>query len=786
MRLEQLVLYGPGDDDRIRFGPNLTLFGGLAAADRHELIETIIDALTGRLTNASVVYVDHEGRRVYADRTGATFASDGIAAPGPSDLLGKDPATVAELLTIGPVDLGLGRTESGEDLRRRLSEARATLEILHTEHVKLLEQAGQLEDWQAELVELDRRIETSDDDLSRWTWQEQRRDLDEMRTELNMHDSGMNGEADRTILASVEALRTAGANWADLAANCAQIAAELGPVPEVSADDLARVAATPASLPTSFSARMDAWRAAHDAFLAAQADAAAAADAPAAAEDPLVDEFARLDQAKLWSAHASVLEASSGYAEVNARPTIDDDLADETDRAIEAAHIEVVRAERKKERLARPGLIGSITLAAGGVLAVLSVSVIVGLVMIVGAVGLAYWLLFMPHRELARATENERHALSASDAGSWLGLHLRRLDSISDAADRKRVEGAANNWIVATVDWEEVAGDHTPDELTAREDAVRAQAQILDPKAIAARREQAGANRDAASEAEKSARRSLGTGLEAYGVPGALSEDPERLGLMLERRVAAGALARRAVQLHDLQVKEASAAAQLEGILTRLGFTDGDLEGRLGRAIQAVNVARQRQTTQDGPRDRTQLEAEIARLSVLVERTWRPAWTDESELASAPIDPDLLEARRRELAELVAAGSEPDVVGAENRYRTGLARVRDLETRLEELSAGAQSVNDRLTARLRRTSWIGGREEMMPVLMDDALRTVPGEEKITVLERLLQLAGETQIILLTDDPAAVDWARDAASKDSAVTLFEVESSPAPVRPVTVG
>jgi hypothetical protein len=84
VRLEQLVLYSPGSDDRLRFGPHVTVFAGLGAVDRMELIETIVDALTGRLSNASVVFTDQAGRRVFADRTGATFADDGVEAPGPT------------------------------------------------------------------------------------------------------------------------------------------------------------------------------------------------------------------------------------------------------------------------------------------------------------------------------------------------------------------------------------------------------------------------------------------------------------------------------------------------------------------------------------------------------------------------------------------------------------------------------------------------------------------------------------------------------------------------------
>ena len=247
----------------------------------------------------------------------------------------------------------------------------------------------------------------------------------------------------------------------------------------------------------------------------------------------------------------------------------------------------------------------------------------------------------------------------------------------------------------------------------------------------------------------------------------------------LERRIEAGRIARRAIKLNVLLQRERAAAQQLESILARLGFTDGDLESRLERAIQAVSVARQRQAVATGARDRTDLEAEIARLNVIVERTRRAGWTNESDMAGPPADPDLLEARRRELAELIGAAGSPDVVGAEHRYKVGLARVRDLEARVQELTKGPQSLEERVARRLSRTTVLNGVEESVPVLIDDAFEPLPFDEKVKLLDRLLGHSAQTQVIMLSDDEVVTRWARSRVGSEP-VVLMELDSPAAPV------
>lgn len=303
MRLEQLVLYGAGVDDRLRFGSHVTVFAGLGAPDRIELIETIVDALTGRLSNASVVFTDRDGRRIFADRTGATFADTGLSAPGPAVLLGRDPSAVAGMLTLTAADLGLGLDQTVAHVTHQLESAREALAGYHTEHVQALELADALDRGRRHLAALDAQLATTEDDRARWRWQQNRNKLDELRAELAIARRSSGASAQK-ILASVDALRAAGSEWADLAASVTELQDRMRPLPQVSSEDLARVAATPDQPPTTFLARLDAWRAAQEAVRAAEAELTEVSRPHPRNTDPLVEAFARLDQTRLWAAHA--------------------------------------------------------------------------------------------------------------------------------------------------------------------------------------------------------------------------------------------------------------------------------------------------------------------------------------------------------------------------------------------------------------------------------------------------------------------------------------------------
>lgn len=775
MRIEQLVLYGPGDDDRVRLAPGLTVFAGLGAQERSDLIETVVDALTGRLSNASVAYTDQAGRKVFADRTGATYADTGSSAPAPQDLLGHDPDIVTRLLTLTADDLGLGQHVSAGELQARLATTRADLERRATELDELQGRADTIDVWQDELAVLSQRIDRHEDDVARWAWIQLRRQLDELKAELNAQDHADLGRTDQQILQAVDALRSTGAAWADLAAKASELRTGLGSLPAVSAADLARVAATPAELPAEFAGRLDAWQAAADLRRTAEAELTQASSPSATPDDPLVVAFAELDQTTLWERHAKLEHANEIFAQVS-NSSDRNDLAPEAEEAIEHAHIAVVHSQRNVEKrftvgVLSAGLTATMALLLGLLGNALSIPLVV--LLLAASVGLAGWLIVIPRRKLAAAERAENQALADADAGSWLGLHLRRLDATNDPVERKRFETAAKNRVAAQIEWDEIAGAVSPEDLSARAGAVKAYADSISPQSIARRIDETQAFSAAAATAEMAARRAVTSGLDPYGfVDGsAVDIDPSRLRALLLRRIAAGDVARRARQLGMIEQREAEASRRLDDLLIHLGYEDGKLESRLERAIQAVAAARNRQT--GPPRTRPDITADIEQVIDQLRATARPSWANQPEPTAPPPDVQLLDARRREIGELVQSAGRPDVVGAQHRFDVSQAQVRTLEQRLDEISTGRGSLQHQIVGRLGRTTFLGDREESVPVFIDDAFRKVADGERMDLLDLLIRLSRNVQVVLLSDDPLVDRWARNRSTHTDLV-LYEAD------------
>ncbi|MBX3313075.1 MAG: hypothetical protein KF906_02045 [Actinobacteria bacterium] len=775
MRIEQLVLYGPRDDERVRFGPGVTVFAGLSSDERRALIRTLVDALTGTLSNASVVYVDAQGRKVFADRTGATYADDGTPAPAPHDVLGRDVAAVTRLLTVGGADLGIGGEGSIDELRAELTDARHHLERREEEVRELETRSATLTEWRGAMASLTARIDRADDDRARWDWVQERTRLDELRADLNLADPATRGRTDQQILGAVDALRTAGESWAELAAQASELRAGLGPLPAVSQADLDRVASTPADLPPDFTARFEAWRAATDLRLGAEAELHQATLPPRAPDDALVEAFSSLDQQRLWERHAELVEANAAYARLSG-PTEASTAPAEAEEAIEAAHVEVVRCQREVERLQRVGIMATGALGLLGLVMVQVVHPLLGLLALVAAAGIAAAAVVVPRRRLAAAELVEEQALQGTDADSWLGLHLRRLDTVTDATERKQFERVAKRRAAAQVAWDEIAGAVTPEDLAARADAVRAHADALNPKVQARRAEEAKTFATAARKAEEAARTAVLRGLEPYGFSTAGPDDldPEQLASQLPRRIAAGEVARRALLLTQVERREADAGRHLDDLLRRLGFTDGSIEGRLERAITAVTSARDREGT--APRTAADIRREIETVIEHLRSTARPTWAGTPDPVNPPTDPAVLDARRREIAELVASAGTVDVPAARQRVEVARTRVTDLEERLEGLAGRAGSLQHRLSARLGRTTHLQDHEESVPVLIDDAFREVPAVQRFDLLDQLDRAAPTTQVIVLSDDDVVARWARDR-SNGSNVTLYEMGPEP---------
>lgn len=775
MRLEQLVLFGPGDDFRVHFGSRVTVLAGLDPQERAGLIDTLVNAMAGRLPNASVIYVDHEGRRVFADRTGATYADDGVPAPALSTILGSDPSVVSDLVLMSTDEVGLGEQVSVDELEAHLVAARAGAEQVRAEHGEAAALVVQLDAWRADLDDLDRQIDATEDDTARWAWVELRGQLDGVRAELAAFDARGTVPDDVPLLAAVDQLREVGERWAEAGTDAAELAQRLGPLPDVSAEDLALVAATPDALPEDFALRLDhLQRTTHGrrTLEARLAEAVAPVPEP---DEPVVTRLATLDQERLWRALDTVTAAHDAYGTELAR--CEEDVDPEVESTIEEAHLEVVRCQRNVERRFVPGLLGASALAVTSLLAGQTISLVLGVVLLAAAIAMAWWLLAVPRRHLAEAQHVEEEALGHANAGSWLGLHLRRIDDVLPSADRRGISAAMDRLATAQLDWEELTEGVAPDVALAHRRAIVEHAEATDPVARDRRERNALAAVQEARSDEEAARRALTDGLDGYGLhgDGASDLDPDQIRQVLTHRIEAGRFARNACELRRLTTECAAAAKRLDAILTGLGYTDGDLASRLERAIVAVEAARRRLRAEASRRTRPELEAELVELEARVEAGRRLSWDLSPEPTEPPADPDVLVARRRELSARIAGNPGPDLVEIARRRDLAVDRVRALEDQLGELEQGPASLQQRLTDRVARTSWLGDHEDRLPVLVDEALASMEDDQKVAALELFVRLSGRTQVVVLSDDPVVSGWAK-ANAGDEAVTLFEADTA----------
>jgi hypothetical protein len=294
---------------------------------------------------------------------------------------------------------------------------------------------------------------------------------------------------------------------------------------------------------------------------------------------------------------------------------------------------------------------------------------------------------------------------------------------------------------------------------------------------VAARRREAEMAVQETRRAEKEARASLFVGLDRYGLPRDphADLDPEALVIILTQRVQAGQVARRIKKLEALEAHEAEVAVRLDDLLEHLGFIDGDLETRLDRAIEAVAAARARQESPVRPRTREEVLQEVQELTTMVDELGRPTWTGPDPVAP-PEHPDQLEDRRRHVAELIARSGRPDVVAAERAQQLADARVRDLAEQLADPALN-QTIEQRLTARLQRTTRLGDHEETVPVIVDDALAGLPQDECVGLLDRIAELSSTTQVVLVSEDPIVDRWARERVGTGP-ITLYEAEQTAA--------
>ena len=775
MRLEQLVLFGPSDNFTVQFGPRVTVLTGLSDEERVGMLTTLVDAMAGCVPNASVIFLDRTGRRVFADRMGATYADTGVAAPSLSDLIGTDPEVIANLVTLRAEDLGLGLHRSQEEVEAEQTSARAAQEQVAAAHAEATGFLIELESLEQELHDLDVRIDCAPDEATRWRWIGLRSELDHLRAELAALDhqaaNPTPGMVDERLLEAVEELRAAGETWAEASTVATELSQRIGPLPPVSDADLARVAATPDTLPSGLDDLIAAIAGAED---ARAAGVAALDDVRRPVDDPgdgIVYQLVHLDQGPLWKLHDAAVEAQVAYETALGECTDETEPAAES--AIEDAHQEVVRSDREVDRRFRPGMLGSATLAVAALLAGHQISLLLGIVMLAASVGFGWWLLVVPRRQLAVAEQAEAAALEHADADTWLGLHLRRIDHVVKPSARKGLGAALDRRSRTRLDWDEFSGGTSLDAAGERKEAIERYAAAISPTERAACEQHAIGALAETKRMLAEARRALTDSLAGYGfaADGALDLEPRQIRRVLEQRTAAGKFAREAVELQHQTAIATTSGAILDRLLRDLGFDDGGLAGRLERAIAAVEAAQARRYGAEELPPRELLVSEIERVGAEVAQGRRFSWDLTPDPTEPPVDTDALHARRRELASELAEHKRPDLASLERRVALADERVRNLEAESAALADGPRSLRRRLADRIGRTTWIGPDEENLPIVIDDALVAVEPAELFKLLDMIVRLSSKTQIVVLSGDSTVAKWARREAAH-GVITLFE--------------
>src|SRR5205823_8654914 len=145
---------------------------------------------------------------------------------------------------------------------------------------------------------------------------------------------------------------------------------------------------------------------------------------------------------------------------------------------IEEAHAVVEDIEAHVDRRRVP------VIASAAVAAVISILLgpmvpILGVVLLLGAVGGAAAGLGLPMRRLAAARKTEAAALSAVAAPTYLGFHIRRVEASMMPGASGRLEAAIEAHRIASARWHELAHGVSVDEARRLEGEVRSYASAL-------------------------------------------------------------------------------------------------------------------------------------------------------------------------------------------------------------------------------------------------------------------------------------------------------------------
>jgi hypothetical protein len=799
LRFEHLGVRTDDEELGMEFHDRLSIVSGLGQAERREMVDLLLNSLTGGRREVSLLrYVEGTGRVVLAEaRDGKVVFTfeDGSPAPDPLAPLGLDLAGLRRISHVRGTDMDrLAVTTSGpvppelEEARRMLAELRQQLDGAD-------DAQRELEALRYELADVDERLRDVTSGAPRRQFARLVLQLQQVRAEAALvgEQSGLVA-ADAELLAVAGNIRDLAARWEASVARAGEDRARFGTIVRVDAGEMARAAALPDFVPAELPG-LAAELARAESICA---DLEAQLPSPTAKKQkkpshPAIPHMARADQDTLWraargvqAADERVNDASLALGGLDGGAGITPAIVQELDDA----HDDLERAEEsvwKGQDLARNASVIAAALTLVCLVAVLMgwdpsdfglpVLPLLAGVAVLGTAGLVTWLRKAPRRRVAAARAREVAALERAGVPTYLAFQMRRIDPTLDRRAGQALETALADQKRARSRWDALAGGEISAEAALGVEAeVRAQAAALralegDTADVLRRR----LVEDAEPAVER-AREAVLAVCAPYGVT-----DADHAVEEVEQVVELAKLARVQNTIDDAEAAEAAATAALTAVLEPLGYVGpAPLDARV-RAFEAAAVeADARQQARATARPAPEVEADLLRLEGEVRLQAQPGWPMTATAADAE-EPDI-DALQRQRSDLYSACSAaeariPDVRRLRDRAETLDRRVEVLETEIGLASTHGQAdpelVEQHLLGRLAIARRAGGFEPL-PLLLDEPFSASTDVRLGALLDMIDRLSERVQLIFLTDDDRVVDWAR---ARRSSHTFALLEPTP---------
>ncbi|MBV9665656.1 MAG: hypothetical protein JOZ37_16945 [Actinobacteria bacterium] len=782
------------DDEELgmEFHDRLTIVSGLGHAERREMVDLLLNSLTGGRRETSVLrYVDGTGRVVLAEahdgKVVFTF-EDNTPAPDPLAPLGLDLAGLRRISHVRGTDMDrLAATTSGpvppelDEARRMLSELREQLEVA--------------DDAQRELEALRYQLAGVDEQLRDVTAGAPRRQFARLVLQLQQvrSEAALAGEqaglaaADVELLSVARDVRALAGRWEGAVAQAEEARAKFGTRARLDAEELAHAATMPDHVPVELPGLAAELAMAESirAELEAQLPAPTTSKKQKKPSHPAVPQLARADQDTLWRAARAVEvadervnEASLALGGLDGGAGITPAIVQELDDA----HDELERAEEsvwKGMDLARKAAVVAafltvlclVILLMGWGPSVRGIPVVPLLagVAVAGTGGLVAWLRTAPRRRVAAAKAREVAALEAAGVPTYLAFQMRRIDPTLDRNAAQALENALADQKRAQSRWDALSGGEiTAAAALAVEDEVRAQSAAL--RAIEGDTSDELRRRlvDEAEPAVDRARKAVLAVCAPFGVT-----DTDHAMEEVEAAVELAKTARMQTTLETVEAAEREATAALAAVLEPLGYVEPTPLDMRVRAFESAAVeADARQTARAHARPAEQVEADLVRLEAEVRLQAQPGWA----MTATPADVeepniDDLQRQRTDLYGACSAAEAriPDVQRLRDRADTLERRVEVLETEIGLASSRGQAdpelVEQHLLGRLAIARRAGGFESV-PLLLDEPFDAASDTRVDALLDMIDRLSDRVQLIFLTDDSRVVGWARARRSNNS--------------------